>query len=216
MSTDNENPALGGAPSDGAATQGNGNGNGNGKRKIQALRELQRDKTPPRDLWPDIQARLAQESPAAVTARPVLRRGSHLRIVAAAAVVAALAVGVWIGRYQLTSPGQPTLVANSTSSAPSGAFQAIQAAYQPSAKYARDRAALVKSLETKLNSLPPDTRAKVVASLKTIQKSRQDLEAALGHDPTNALLQELLVDTYQDEMRVLTAVHESDANGKGI
>ena len=80
----------------------------------------------------------------------------------------------------------------------------------------RDRAALVQSLEAKLNSLPPDTRSKVVASLTTIQKSRQDLEAALGRDPTNALLQGLLVDTYQDEMRVLTAVHEADATGKGI
>ena len=35
-------------------------------------------------------------------------------------------------------------------------------------------------------------------------------------DPTNALLQELLVNTYQDEMRVLTTVHEASDAGKGI
>ena len=35
-----------------------------------------------------------------------------------------------------------------------------------------------------------------------------ELEAELGKDPSNALLQELLVNTYQDEMRVLTAVHD--------
>jgi hypothetical protein len=44
----------------------------------------------------------------------------------------------------------------------------------------------------------------------------QDLEAALGKDPSNALLQELLVNTYQDEMRVLTTVHEAGDAGEGI
>jgi hypothetical protein len=44
----------------------------------------------------------------------------------------------------------------------------------------------------------------------------QDLEAELGKDPSNALLQELLVNTYQDEMRVLTTVHEASDAGEGI
>ena len=39
----------------------------------------------------------------------------------------------------------------------------------------------------------------------------RELEAALGRDPSNALLQELLVNTYQDEMRVLVAIHEAGA-----
>ena len=42
-----------------------------------------------------------------------------------------------------------------------------------------------------------------------------DLQSALGKDPGNALLQELLVNTYQDEMRVLTDVQASDP-GRGI
>ena len=84
------------------------------------------------------------------------------------------------------------------------------------AKYTRERAALVRSLEAQLANLPPDSRAKVVSSLTTIQNSMRDLEAALGRDPSNALLQELLVNTYQDEMRVLTAVHEAGEAGKGI
>jgi hypothetical protein len=93
---------------------------------------------------------------------------------------------------------------------------AFQAAYIADPKYREQRAALVKSLEAKLASLPPDSRAKVLSSLATIQKSKQDLEAALGKDPSNALLQELLVNTYQDEMRVLTTVHEASDAGEGI
>ena len=42
----------------------------------------------------------------------------------------------------------------------------------------------------------------------------QQIQQALGREPTNALLQELLIDTYQDEMRVLTAVQE-EGTGSG-
>ena len=43
-----------------------------------------------------------------------------------------------------------------------------------------------------------------------------DLEQELGKDPSNALLQELLINTYQDEMRALTDVHEASDPGRGI
>jgi N-acyl-D-aspartate/D-glutamate deacylase len=138
---------------------------------------------------------------------------------AAAAVVAALAVGMWVGRSVLpttrpiTSPGTGT-----TATLPriNDGAAALQAAYISDPKYRKQREALVKSLEAQLASLPPDSRAKVISSLATIHKSMQDLEAELGKDPSNALLQELLVNTYQDEMRVLTTVHEASDAGEGI
>ena len=64
--------------------------------------------------------------------------------------------------------------------------------------------------------MPPGSRAKVLSSLQAINDSKRALEAELGKDPSNALLQELLVNTYQDEMRVLTAVHEAGSSGEGI
>ena len=63
---------------------------------------------------------------------------------------------------------------------------------------------------------PAGGRAKVLASLATIEKAKEEIESALGKDPGNALLQELLVNTYQDEMRVLTDVREASDAGKGI
>jgi len=71
-------------------------------------------------------------------------------------------------------------------------------------------------LQARLARLPPPERDKVTASLQAIEKAKADLEQALGHDPSNALLQELLVNTYQDEMRVLTDVHEASDPGRGI
>jgi hypothetical protein len=129
---------------------------------------------------------------------------------------------MWIGRSVLPSTqpiGNPGGGANITASLPTkvnDSAAALQAAYISDPKYREQRAALMKSVEAKLASLPPDSRAKVISSLATIHKSMQDLEAALGKDPSNALLQELLVNTYQDEMRVLTTVHEAGEAGEGI
>jgi ABC-type uncharacterized transport system auxiliary subunit len=78
------------------------------------------------------------------------------------------------------------------------------------------RAALIRGLEAQLKTLPPDTQNKVATSLATIRTSIQELQDALGRDPANSLLQELLVNSYQDEMRVLTAVHEAGGVSGGV
>ncbi len=75
---------------------------------------------------------------------------------------------------------------------------------------------MIRDLEAQLKTLPLESQQKVAASLATIRASMKDIQAALGRDPANALLQELLVNSYQDEMRVLTAVHEASGAGRGI
>jgi len=232
--------------------------NDNGDSKVvSSLREMPQSIAPPRDLWAGIEASIAADRQASVAdgtttdvtvaevgAGPrdntvtdlASRRNSRgarqftrLRWMAAAAVIAALAVGMWIGRTVMptTRPitnvggGDPPVIANNNgqnNGQPKLTDEptALQAAYIVDPKFREQRAALVKSLEAKLASLPPDSRAKVISSLTTIRKAKQDLEDALGKDPSNALLQELLVNTYQDEMRVLTTVHEASDAGEGI
>jgi hypothetical protein len=187
-----------------------------GRRKISSLRDLPQDLAPPRDLWQGIEARIAADKNAAVEA-PAQRSGrtGRLRVLAAAAVIVALAVGIWIGRTVL--PGAPAAGAGSMATNLTGVEPgSFHAAYVMDSKYVRQRAELVKDLESRLAALPPESRAKVMSSLQTINDSKRDLEAELGKDPSNALLQELLVNTYQDEMRVLTAVHEAGSSGEGI
>jgi hypothetical protein len=184
---------------------------GNENRKVSSLRDLPREIAPPRDLWKGIEAQIASP-PAPVVARPSRR----LRYLAAAAMIATLAVGVWIGRElsvpMYTAPAT-ILTANNQSNDEPGAFHA---AYVMGPKYINDRAQLVKDLSARLARLPPESKAKVLSSLQAIDDSKRDLERELGKDPSNALLQELLVNTYQDEMRVLTAVHEAGSSGEGI
>ena len=216
------------------------NANDNGEHKVvTSLRDLPQSIAPPRELWAGIEASITAERKATGADASATSNGntvtdlagrrsssarqfSRLRWMAAAAVIAALAVGMWIGRSVLPTTRPitgPVEGASTTAGLPpkvTDGAAALQAAYISDPKYRKQRAALVKSLEAKLASLPPDSRAKVISSLATIHKSMQDLEAALGKDPSNALLQELLVNTYQDEMRVLTTVHEASDAGQGI
>ena len=189
-----------------------------GRRTVSSLAELPRSIEPGRDLWPQIEARLkearsdAGASPAAAAAP---RRRLPGRWLAAAAMVASVAVGVWIGRTLLPGAPPPAPVANRV--APNaGDATALDAAYVSDPRYERQRELLMRSLQARLAAMPAPTRAKVMASLATIEKAKDDLEQALGKDPGNALLQELLVNTYQDEMRVLTDVREASDPGRGI
>jgi len=184
-------------------------------KSVTTLRDLPRAIEPPRDLWPQIEARLDADSPAGAT--PVAAAGgtrrstrAPLRWLAAAAMVASLAVGVWIGRSALPGAAAPLLGDVHPASG------AMQTAWVSDLRYQREHEALMQSLGAQLAALPPASRAKVLGSLATIHEAKRQLEEALGKDPGNALLQELLVNTYQDEMRVLTDVHEAGTAGRGI
>lgn len=184
--------------------------NGHGERgpAVTSLRDLPHSIEPPRDLWPQIEARLKAEIPGDGRARRAARwRGP---VLALAATIASLAVGIWIGRDLL--PGAGPRIQQPVAAVPgTGAPAALRAALRSDSRYVEKRAELLRTLESRLAQLPPESRANVMASLEAIRQSMRELEAALGRDPSNALLQELLVNTYQDEMRVLVAIHEAGA-----
>ena len=191
-------------------------------RKVSSLRELPQSIEPPRDLWPRIEAQLGEVPAKAGAAGKSPRESRALRVrwLAAAAMVACVAVGVWIGRSLLPGiPGGPAAPMTSYTTGPVSTVPESQVPHQvyvSDPRYQRERAALVNDLQARLARLTPAERAKVTASLEAIEKAKKDLEQALGRDPGNALLQELLVNTYQDEMRVLTDVHEASEPGRGI
>ncbi len=183
-------------------------------KRVTTLRELSQDTEPERDLWPQIEAQLAPARPSLAASNGGAARRAvppSLRWLALAAGIGCVAVGVWIGRSALPGGVQPPIAA-----ATRPAAGTVQTAWVTDPRYRRDHDALVQSLGAQLASLPPASREKVMKSLTAIRTAKQELEEALGKDPSNALLQELLVNTYQDEMRVLTDVHEAGDAGKGI
>ena len=183
------------------------------KRTVTTLRELPQGIEPGRDLWPQIEAQIAGRSAVRAVVTGGARRGAVAprTYLAAAAMVGCIAVGVWIGRSVL--PGADSVPLAQSARPESGT---TQTAWVADPRYQRQHEQLMRSLGAQLASLPPASRAKVTASLETIGKAKQERESALGKDPGNALWQELLVNTYQDEMRVLTDVREASDAGKGI
>jgi hypothetical protein len=185
------------------------------KGAIRSLGELPQGIEPEADLWPQIEAQIAgraQAAPAETTPVSRAASGTRLRWLAAAAMVGCVAVGVWIGHSaSLGGAAAPPLAGAGHPGA-----GALQTAWVADPRYQRQHAELMRSLGDQVAALPPASRAKVMASLTTIREAKHNLEEALGKDPGNALLQELLVNTYQDEMRVLTDVREASDAGKGI
>jgi len=76
----------------------------NTDRKLTSLRELPQSIEPPHDLWPGIAAQLGEIPAAADDTTRARRRAVRLRWLAAAAMVACVATGVWIGRQHI--PGR--------------------------------------------------------------------------------------------------------------
>lgn len=194
--------------------------------KITRLDDLPRDIPPPHDGWPALEAMLRESGAPESDARAEERRPGEssrtesvrrwhprtMHIAALAAVLAAVAVGISIDRWILSPVSPSPQVASVRGN--SGVEGATPVTYVTDPRYLRERAALLRSLNARLAKLPPPTRQKVLASLATIEQSMHEIQQALGRDPGNALLQELLIDTYQNEMQLLSTVQDT-SSGSG-
>jgi hypothetical protein len=170
-------------------------------RRVKSIGELPQNIPPPRDLWPAIAAAIEAEKSANTVAK-VSARPRWMPAAGMAAAVVLVTVGVLIGR----SFGPVKVVEVASMQQP--AAEVIPAALRD-ANYRKQRGVLLVEVESKLKDMPAVERAKVAASLATLRRSIGEIEAALGRDPANALLQELLVNSCQEEMRALTAVRDS-------
>lgn len=157
------------------------------KRQIRSVSELPGAAAPVRDLWPEIQSRLAP------------RRRSWMLPASLAASVLIAALGFVIGMHVRSEP--------STQLASREGGTLIRAALM-SPGYLSQRDSLLRALPEKLARLPPDAQKRVRDSLQAVQTAMKNIEAELGRDAGSALLQELLLSTSQEELRVLTAVDE--------
>jgi hypothetical protein len=173
-------------------------------RRVNRIDELAQNVPPARDLWPAIaQAIEAGRAEAALPERSVRARSRWLPAAGMAAAVALVTIGVFIGR--VVAPPTVTVVSTpGTQVAPD-----LMPAALRDANYRKQRDALLLEVDDQLKTMPPAEREKVAASLATLRRSIGEIEAALGRDPANALLQELLVSSCQEEMRALTAVRDS-------
>jgi len=162
--------------------------------------ELPQDVAPPRDLWPAIAARLDQQDRRTRAFRwPVALAAGFL----VAAVSALLTWGLM--RDPGAGPAEPRLAG------PTPAADAVVPVhYGPNTPLgaaqlaARDE--LLVRFRARLEELPPATRESVVKNLAVIQRAADEIDAALAQDPASRLLNELLLNTYRNELQLYSKV----------
>jgi hypothetical protein len=160
---------------------------------IAAASNLATDISPERDLWPDIAAHIAQP-----------KRARWMPMLAQAAVVVLL-IGASSGVTFLAVKDnqQPVQVVS-----PELLFE--QASFGGSnalgPEYLEARGDIVAQFDEDLARLSPETRAEIEKNLMVIRNAIAEINAALEAEPTNVLLQDLLLRTYQDELTVMHRV----------
>ena len=174
----------------------------NTNRLDRALAALPRDVEPAVDLWPGIADALPSRAEAPRLALP------------AWAWQAAAAVVLVVGSSLLTA----TLVRRETlrsveAQAQSEVAEAlVPAAFLPArhlgADYDAARRQLAASLEERLAAMPPNARQKLEYNLAEMRRAADEINAALERRPGDPLLEELLLNTYQDELGVISSVNQ--------
>lgn len=149
---------------------------------------------PERDLWPEIAAEIS---------RP--KRRGWVPYVAQAAAVILLVGGSSLITYQLTKSN----VSNSpvvTSATFDSEFVSFGDEQKLSGGFESARNSLAAQLDAELDRLSPPVRAEVEANLVVIREAVAEIKAALEEEPNNAMLQELLMDTYREELALMRQV----------
>jgi hypothetical protein len=169
----------------------------------EALTLLPREIEPTGDLWAGVEARLE--------ARPHRRAGAWAWQVAAGLVLVALSSIITAGLVR--RPGVPV----ATVARPVDATVVVPAAFGPARvldpAYEKARRQLAADLEQRLAGMPRSAREKLEANLAEMRRAAEEINVALSRQPGDPLLEELLLNTYQDELGVLASVNQLTSTG---
>ena len=180
-----------------------------------AARRLPAGIAPGRDLWPDIEKGIEE-----TTAVPSRGMPGWNRIFAQAAAVVLLVGGssgiTWLA---MNDGAQPV---GTEQGGQQLAFQPVAGSfgsqYHLGPEFVDARNSLATRLDDELERLPPETRQEVQSNLDAIRGAIREINLALADEPDNALLQELLLNAYRDELTLMrrvdglanTTMHRSD------
>jgi hypothetical protein len=178
----------------------------------EALASLPEDVTPERDLWPQIRAEIAT-TPIVAQAPAGAVQSTWFRLAAAVLLV----VVTSFVTYYLTRQSMPQPIAQ-TDSLPTPQVSSQPASFsfgpeQLGAGYRNARADLDKRFQERLASLSPADRAKIKQNLADIRHAADEISATLKQHPSDPLLQDLLMSTYQSELQLLANVSDLPTAG---
>jgi hypothetical protein len=163
-------------------------------RLDRLIANLPKDITPPANVWPSVAAHLSHKP----------RHGPPLALAASIAIAAAGLAGLFTWAV-IQSRSAPRVLQS---------MQAAASFEEPrDPKYLQARESVEKTFHDRLALLDPATRAKIEASLATIQQAHEDIRQALAADPQSPVLEQLWESTWHDEFdlydRVVQATQPS-------
>ncbi|MFQ6005455.1 MAG: hypothetical protein ACE5OQ_08115 [Woeseia sp.] len=162
---------------------------------MQAARALETEVRPERDLWPEIAN--------SITAPARSRRSNVFAQAAAIVLLVGSSSGLtWLVMNDGTWPRPPDadLTGLNVERASFGGH------YMLGPDYLDARNNLRAQLEEELELVSPEARAEVKKNLDTIREAIGEINRALAKEPDNALLQQLLLSTYREELSQMMKV----------
>ena len=172
----------------------------NDDKLTASARQLATEISPKRDLWPGIEAAIAEP------AKPEPKRSRWTPMLAQAAAVVLLIGASSSITYLIVQDDDSIVVPEIAATGLDVTQTAFGSDYNLNTDYEMARADLLANLDTELDKLSPGERQDVVASLAVIRGAIDDINVALAQDPDNAYLQDLLIKTYHEELNVMRKV----------
>ena len=186
----------------------------------RALGSLPREVEPEKDLWSQIEAEIAaspQNARDAIVV-PATRRFSvsprWLQLAAGVLLIVASSFTTWFvvqrsvndrvlqAQRSTVEQMQPVLNAMPASF---GGNEVLGAGYQ------KARAQLSAEFDRRIAELPPVTRARLERDLADLRRAASQVAHTLGEHPSDPLLQQLLLSTYQSELALLGSLNDLSA-----
>ena len=168
------------------------------RRLDEALAGLPKSLEPARDLWPAIEAQL----------QPRESRAGRTWLWAAAAGVLLIVGSSLITATLLQREADRVAQQPPARSEPAYAAAAFGPRNTLDPAYDAARRDLLRSLSARIDRLPPDARRQLEKNLAELRRASAEINAALELSPGDPLLEELLINTYQDELAVLASVNQ--------
>ncbi len=164
------------------------------RQVMRDAKRLPKEIQPEHDLWPAICSAIAG------TRQPKAHDRAQSRVVAwrMAAAVALIAFSslttLWVSRGAV--PQHKPIEIAEQHNARVGRYDVFESSYTGA------RAQLLHEFNENLAKLSPETRAAVEKNLAEIIQAVDEINAALAKDPSNTLLQRLLLAAYESELEV--------------
>ena len=181
--------------------------NDHASQPVEGMRELPRSIEPGRDLWPDIEARLA---PRASVAAPSSRRWGLGAI--AASVAMAFLAGLLLGRQAPDGnaplpAGEPLTLAEAAAPALAVALEATEREYRAAWKS-------FGPLGLAPTTLQPETLEALARSWQSMKEAENALLTALDEHPENPYLADKLLELRGQQLEFMRDMHMLEQNNR--